>query len=200
MNLFNTIIILLLSLLTTTPQTKAQTNVGCSAACPPLGYEYDSTHLCPGDTVDFTTSSRQHSICHPTSTSSLDNTNLYPNNKLSFGQYKQSGYVTVIANYYTGCEAGRRESGVYAGLAQRIHDATSSKVNFITSLKGGGDCYLWAGIYQNDALSMGLNGGVKPSTMPLTLSDDNLDLRDRFFTPPYPHPSCKFCSIREKCD
>src|SRR6056300_1567105 len=123
MNLSNTISLLSLLLTTTTPPTQAQTNVGCSASCPPLGYEYDSTHLCPGDSVDYATSTRQHIICHPTPTSSLD-TNLYPNNKLSFSQYKQPGYVTVIANYYTGCEAGRRESGVYAGLAQRIHDAT----------------------------------------------------------------------------
>lgn len=49
-----------------------------------------------------------------------------------------------------------------------------------------------AEIYQSDALSMGLNNGVKPSTMPLTVSDGSYDLRDHFFTPPYPHPSCKF--------
>lgn len=47
------------------------------------------------------------------------------------------------------------------------------------------------GIYQSDALSMGLNNGVKPSTMPLTVSDGSYDLRDHFFTPPYPHPSCE---------
>ena len=45
-------------------------------------------------------------------------------------------------------------------------------------------------IYQEDALSMGINNGVKPSNMPLTLSDSSYDLRDHFFTPPYPHPSC----------
>ena len=59
---------------------------------------------------------------------------------------------------------------MFAGLAQRIHDETNGFVNFVTSLKGGGDCTSWAGIYQSDALSMGLNGGVKPSTMPLTVS------------------------------
>lgn len=52
--------------------------------------------------------------------------------------------MTVVANYYTGCEAGRRESGVFAGLAQRIHDETGGKVIFVTSLKGGGSCVEWA--------------------------------------------------------
>lgn len=37
--------------------------------------------------------------------------------------------------------------------------------------------------------SMGLNNGIKPTTQPYTISDINLDLRDYFFTPPYPHPS-----------
>ena len=36
---------------------------------------------------------------------------------------------------------------------------------------------------------MGLNGGVKPSSQPLTITDVNYDVRDFFFTPPYPHPS-----------
>ncbi|KAL7541023.1 hypothetical protein ACHAXR_010569 [Thalassiosira sp. AJA248-18] len=140
----------------------AQTNVGCDATCPPLGYESDSSHLCPGNTVDASAASRLHDICHPTTT----NNNNY--NKLSFNSFKKRGHVTVIANYYSGCIAGRRESGVYAGIAQRIHDDTSGRVNFVTSLKGGADCSYWADMYQGDALSMGLNGGVKPSTMPLT--------------------------------
>mmetsp|Transcript_20971 Transcript_20971/g.45468 ORF Transcript_20971/g.45468 Transcript_20971/m.45468 type:complete len:1024 (-) Transcript_20971:39-3110(-) len=161
----------------------AQTTVGCDPSCPPIGYESDSSHLCPGDIVDTTVASRLHDICHPTTNNNNDD------DKLSFDSFKKKGHVTVIANYYTGCEAGRRESGVFAGIAQRIHDRTSGRVNFVSSLKGGGDCSQWAGIYQSDALSLGLNGGVKPSTMPLTVSDGSLDLRDHFFTPPYPHPS-----------
>ena len=34
---------------------------------------------------------------------------------------------------------------MYAGVAQRIHDETGGRVNFIVSLKGGGNCQLWAG-------------------------------------------------------
>jgi len=172
----------ILSLLLTLRSSSAQTAVGCDASCPPIGYEFDSSHLCPGDSVDESTSSRLHDICHP-----LDFKT--GNDKLSFDSFKKRGHVTVIANYYTGCEAGRRESGVFAGIAQRVHDATDGRINFVTSLKGGGNCVDWAEVYQGDALSMGLNGGVRPSTMPLTVEDSSLDLRDRFFTPPYPHPS-----------
>ena len=160
--------------------TSSQNTVGCSAACPPIGFENDSSHLCPEDSVDESAANRLHSICHPQQLSSA---------KLSFARFKQPGHVTVIANYYTGCEAGRRESGVYAGIAQRIHDETNGKVNFVTSLKGGGDCGFWASLYQSDALTMGLNNGVKPSSMPITVSDQQYDLRDVFFTSPYPHPS-----------
>jgi len=74
------------------------------------------------------------------------------NNKLSLDQFKIPNHVTIIANYYTGCEAGRRESGVYAGIAQRIHDNSNGQINFVTSLKGGGNCETWASIYQQDAL------------------------------------------------
>ena len=150
----------LATLLALYPSTSfAQTHVGCDANCPPIGYEYDSSHLCPGASVDSSTASKSYDICHPVNIG-----------KVSLSSFKKAGHVTVIANYYTGCEAGRRESGVFAGLAQRIHDETNGQVNFITSLKGGGDCSSWAGIYQSDALSMGLNNGVKPSTMPLTVS------------------------------
>ena len=34
---------------------------------------------------------------------------------------------------------------MYAGVAQRIHDETGGRVNFAVSLKGGGNCQLWAG-------------------------------------------------------
>ena len=124
---------------------RAQTTVGCDPTCPPLGYESDSSHLCTGSTVDDLTSSRLHEICHPTDATLLSNLLPYStniggnlpsnsNNKLSFDAFKMRGHVTVIANYYTGCEAGRRESGVYAGIAQRIHDETNGLVNFVVSI------------------------------------------------------------------
>jgi len=145
----------ILSTLLLLSTTNAQTNVGCSSTCPPLGYESDSSHLCIGNTVDSTTSSRLHDVCHPLPTSlsnSLTSNLSSNNNKLSLDQFKLPNHVTIIANYYTGCEAGRRESGVYAGIAQRIHDNSNGRINFVTSLKGGGNCETWASIYQQDAL------------------------------------------------
>ena len=107
------------------PNASAQTTVGCDASCPPAGYESDSSHLCPGSSVSSFQSTREHVICHPT-----------PGTSFSFDSFRLPGHVTVLANYYTGCEAGRRESGVFAGVAQRIHDETGGRVNFVTSLKG----------------------------------------------------------------
>ena len=177
--------LLLLGLLAPATPVRSQTDVGCDASCPPRGYEDAGAHLCPGASVDAATASRVRAVCHPTAAAGPHSTGL------SLEDFRGGGRVTVLANYYTGCEAGRREAGVYAGIAQRIHDDTGGRVHFVTSLKGGGNCATWAGIYQSDALSLGWNNGVRPSAMPLTVSDDDNDLRDRFFTPPYPHPSCE---------
>jgi hypothetical protein len=165
----------------------AQSNAaaGCDASCPPKGYESFS-HLCPGDSiVDMISSSRSHTVCHPTPT---NNSSSGSSNTVTLHDFHYPGYVTVLANYYTGCEAGRRESGVFAGLAQRLHNSSNGKINFIVSLKGGGNCATWAQIYREDASGLGYT--VSPTdTMPLTISDDSNDIRDVFFTPPYPHPS-----------
>ena len=182
-------LLLLLPLETIVPRAHAQSNAaaGCDASCPPVGYE-SFTHLCPGEAVESIYSSKSHDLCHPPSTTSSSSSN-NNSNTLVLDSFRRPGYVTVLANYYTGCEAGRRESGVFAGLAQRHHDASGGSINFVVSLKGGGDCATWAGIYTEDAVAMGL---TTPANMPLTISDGNNDFRDAFFTPPYPHPSCEF--------
>ena len=54
--------------------------------------------------------------------------------------------------------------------------------------KSGG---MWASMYQDDAIMLGLNGGIRPGAMPLTVEDGSLELQDRFFTPLFPHPSCE---------
>lgn len=130
-----------LAIILCSPTISAQTTVGCDATCPPLGFEWDTSHLCPGSIVDSLTATRKHKICHP------NQSLIFPQNELSFDEFRKPGYVTVVANYYTGCEAGRRESGVFAGIAQRIHDETGGRVNFVSSLKGGGNCVDWAGEY-----------------------------------------------------
>lgn len=174
---------------TTFDVAQAQSNAaaGCDASCPPKGYESFS-HLCPGAIVDSISSSRSHDICHPTT--ATNNNSSTSRNTLTLDTFRQPGYVTVLANYYTGCEAGRRESGAFAGLAQRLHDSSAGRINFVVSLKGGGNCATWAQIYREDATGLGYE--VTPTTMPLTISDDSNDIRDVFFTPPFPHPSCEY--------
>lgn len=181
---------------TTFDVAHAQSNAaaGCDASCPPKGYESFS-HICPGTIVDSISSSRSHVVCHPTATTTAataanNNESSSPSNTVTLDTFRQPGYVTVLANYYTGCEAGRRESGVFAGLAQRLHDSSAGKINFVVSLKGGGNCATWAQIYREDATGLGYT--VTPTTMPLTISDDSNDIRDVFFTPPFPHPSCEW--------
>lgn len=183
-------------LATTFDLAQAQSNAaaGCDASCPPKGYESFS-HLCPGTIVDSISSSRSHVVCHPTATTTAANNNdsSSPSNTVTLDTFRRPGYVTVLANYYTGCEAGRRESGVFAGLAQRLHDSSAGKINFVVSLKGGGNCATWAQIYREDATGLGYT--VTPTTMPLTISDDSNDIRDVFFTPPFPHPSCELINV-----
>jgi len=71
-------------------------------------------------------------------------------------------YITVIANHYTGCNAGRREASVFQDVAIRIHDGRDTpNVNFMV----GGDCGRW------------------------TVNDESYVLRDEFFTAPFPHPA-----------
>ena len=183
----------LLATSTTFDVARAQSNAaaGCDASCPPKGYESFS-HLCPGAIVDSISSSRSHVVCHPAATAAAndnDGSSSPMSNTVALDAFRRPGYVTVLANYYTGCEAGRRESGVFAGLAQRLRDSSAGRINFVVSLKGGGDCATWAQIYREDAIGLGYT--VTPTTMPLTISDDSNDIRDVFFTPPFPHPSCE---------
>mmetsp|Transcript_19161 Transcript_19161/g.39660 ORF Transcript_19161/g.39660 Transcript_19161/m.39660 type:complete len:649 (+) Transcript_19161:206-2152(+) len=166
------------SLISAPHATDGQTHVGCDATCPPIGYEYDTSHLCPGFTVDDISASKTYDVCYPQNYGTV-----------SLSSFRKKGHVTVLSNVYTGCEAGRREAGVFAGLAQRIHEETGGNVVFVSSLKGGGDCSAWAEIYENDAVKMGFSIGESAWTMPLTVSDNSFELRDHFFTPPYPHPS-----------
>ncbi len=139
--------------------TNGQTHVGCDATCPPIGYEFDTSHLCPGSSLDDISASKSYEVCYPQNSGTV-----------SLSSFREKGFVTVLSNVYTGCEAGRREAGVFAGLSQRIYEETGGNVVFVSSLKGGGDCSKWAEIYENDAVKMGLSVGVSAWTMPLTVS------------------------------
>jgi DNA-binding beta-propeller fold protein YncE len=156
-------------------QTRGQ---GCSNVCPPLNFGAVVPSLCEGDLAsDFADITKTYTICHPTdgATFSFDN--------------DFRGKITVLSNFYIGCNAGRRESGVFAHVAQRYYDEYGDRINFITSLKGGSTCAQWANLYQNDATVLYPDSNVVPKEMPLTVLDQDYELRDDFFTTPFGHPS-----------
>jgi len=160
---------------------------GCSNTCPPLNFGKVVPSLCENDlSSTFADVTKTYEVCHPPKKDS-------PNGKQSFNLsefQKSNGYeVTVLANYYTGCNAGRRESGVFAHVAQRYYNEYKNKVMFIQSVKGGGSCKSWSDIYQEDALDLYPNSEVKPKEMPVSVDDVDYELRDDYFTAPFGHPS-----------
>mmetsp|Transcript_2585 Transcript_2585/g.3841 ORF Transcript_2585/g.3841 Transcript_2585/m.3841 type:complete len:694 (+) Transcript_2585:1788-3869(+) len=152
---------------------------GCSNRCPPLNYGTPVPALCEGDAIDtFANTVKEYDVCHGEGS-----------NKFSMSSLR--GKIVVLANFYTGCNAGRRESGVFAHVAQRIWEEKNNrdKIVFVQSVKGGGTCNQWADLYQRDAQRLYPNTGVVPDEMPWSVSDQNYELRDDFFTTPFGHPS-----------
>jgi len=142
----------------------------CTNTCPPINFGAPVPSLCEGDTVPERLVSTTWDVCHPKPTT------------WTFGNK-----ITVLANFYIGCNAGRRESGVFAHTAQKYYN--SHGIEFITSLKGGSTCNQWADIYQSDALQLFGDSDVVPTTMPLTVLDQSYALRDAYFTTPFGHPA-----------
>ena len=128
----------------------------CANTCPPLddsGSPIES--LCVGDTLTESTSFT-YQTCYPTVS------------ELSLASLATQYDVIVVSNYYVGCNAGRRESGVYAYSSQRLHDA-NERVVFVSAIHGGG-CSTWGGLWE----SFGESTFDYPiTTMPLTISDDD---------------------------
>ncbi len=149
--------------------------------------------LCVGDnlqTKPFADIDKMYTVCHPRSSTAN------PNQISSFAlqDFAGEGKITVVANYYTGCNAGRRESGVFAHVAQRFYNQIGNQgnkveVTFIQSVKGGGSCEQWADIYQEDARDLYPNSNIVPREMPLSVNDVNYEIRDDLFTTPFGHPS-----------
>ena len=105
---------------------------GCSNTCPPLndiGIPQDS--LCEGD------------VPLPSETDTKFNSCFGKIKKFELNDFIGPGRVTVVSNYYFGCNAGRRESGVYAHVAQRLYDEYGDRVTFVASNKGA-SCSYWA--------------------------------------------------------
>jgi len=158
--------------------TRDATSQGCTNICPPINFGTPVPSLCEGDSAEEKADvTKVYDVCHPSSGS------------FSFQDFKGSGRVTVISNFYIGCNAGRRESGVFAHIAQKYYNLYGNRTTFISSLKGGSSCSQWADIYQGDAKRLFPDSGVIPREMPLAVSDLSFEIRDDFFTTPFGHPS-----------
>ena len=90
---------------------------GCTNVCPPINFGVVVPALCEGDIIDGDGDAgsnynvkadvnRVYDVCYPTAEGGEQNLSF------KFDDFRgPSNTVTVIANYYTGCNAGRRESG-----------------------------------------------------------------------------------------
>lgn len=147
----------------------------CANTCPPLNdLGIPQPSLCNGSDASIY-ASKTYDVCHPYEP-------ITPTFRLE--DYRGKSAI-VIANFYVGCNAGRRESGVFAHVAQRYYDAFPNNVMFVSSLKGGASCGTWAFMYQADARVLYPQSSVIPTEMPLTVNDANYELRDDYFTTPF---------------
>jgi len=168
---------LILSLLTIIPGVSSQ---GCTNTCPPINFGTVVPSLCEGESAEEKADVKKvYDVCHPSTGMK----------SFSFQDFKGSGRVTVISNFYIGCNAGRRESGVFAHVAQKYYNLYGNRTMFVSSLKGGSSCDMWANIYQGDAKRLFPDSNIVPKEMPLAVSDLSFEIRDDFFTTPFGHPS-----------
>ena len=90
---------------------------GCSNRCPPNNYGVIVPALCEGDYIDDASSGEAvdlehvYAVCSPAAPTTSTIENATPLQFTWNDLRGPSNTVTVIANYYTGCNAGRRESG-----------------------------------------------------------------------------------------
>lgn len=167
---------------------------GCTNTCPPINFGVPVPSLCEGDNAanndDNSSSIVNLDKNYATCGSIGATTTATRNNMINLRDYQ--GRIIVLSNFYIGCNAGRRESGVFAHVAQKYYNrygGNNDQIVFISSLKGGPTCQAWADIYQRDAVAMFPDSGVYPMEMPLAILDQNYELRDEFFTTPFGHPS-----------
>ena len=160
---------------------------GCSNTCPPINFGVVVPALCEGDRIDDGETGvradvdKVYDICYPNDGES---------SSFTFNDFRGVNTVTVIANYYTGCNAGRRESGVFAHVAQKYHDLYGpDRVRFVQSVKGGGTCDQWSSIYQRDAAELFPGSEHVPTDVPWSVDDNSYALRDQLFTSPFGHPA-----------
>jgi len=163
---------------------------GCSNTCPPINFGVVVPALCEGDRIDGETSingenvradvEKVYDVCYPKSDDAKS---------FRLNDFRGTNAVTVISNYFTGCNAGRRESGVFAHVAQKYYDQYGDRVHFVQSVKGGGTCDQWSAIYQRDAAELFPGSESVPNEMPWSVDDSSYALRDQLFTSPFGHPA-----------
>jgi hypothetical protein len=136
----------------------------CSAACPASN---EAEEMCVGDVLSDEDQTRTFPVCFP----NVQNTDSTPESIT----LHTPGKITVVANVFTGCNAGRRESFQYAQTATSLSEEYENTI-FLASLKGG-SCGSWGETFYGSS-----------SNFPWTTSDDNYYIRDLLFTN-YPHPS-----------
>jgi len=155
--------------------SKAQGQI-CADTCPPLNdMGIPIRSICVGNSTLDADASKIFDVCSGGA----------PSFKIS--DFRGPGRVTVISNYFFGCNAGRREAGVYAHVAQRFYDEYQGGVMFVTGNKGAA-CSSWSKWMANDAKKMYPNY-TRPTDMPLVIEDPDYIMRDLYFTPPFGHPS-----------
>jgi len=172
-----TIVVIFTVLRSTTHLANAQY---CKGICPPLndiGQPIES--ICVGDYTPPADSAKEYNPCSGTLPNSA--------NKFSLDDFKGPGKVIVVSNYFFGCNAGRRESGVYAHVSQRLFDEYPNRIMFVASNQGA-SCSDWSKYMRDDAKSWYPNY-PKPDSMPIVVDDPNYVIRDLYFTPPFAHPS-----------
>jgi len=215
-----TVTTVLLVLLSTTSLVSVVSGQGCTNTCPPVNFGVVVPALCEGDRIDgalrggindnrnvdadvdadadvdvqVADVKRIYDVCYPesttTTTSSSSSSSSFTFDDFRGRPERDETVVTVIANYYTGCNAGRRESGVFAHVAQKYYDLYGpDRVHFVQSIKGGGTCDQWSSIYQSDASDLYPDSAIVPTEMPWSVDDSSYSLRDQFFTSPFGHPA-----------
>jgi len=143
--------------------------------------------LCEGDVV---ASDTFYDVCYPEASSGL---RLTATGRLEGASGSEvapavtGNRITVVSNYMSGCNAGRREASLFAYFAQLYADAYGTgRVLFLSGLKGESSCDQWAGRYESYAES---TFDYKITDQPYTVHDEAYSLRDLLFAAPYHHPS-----------
>ena len=108
---------------------------GCSNRCPPNNYGVIVPALCEGDYIDDASNGEAvdlehvYDVCSSAAPTTSTTENAKPLQFTWNDLRGPSNTVTVIANYYTGCNAGRRESGYVENRSTQNRTVQNSVVS-----------------------------------------------------------------------